>query len=53
MTFFRLYLIHRSGGRSVRVALRLAWESIRRDRVLEREHHAARQRAQQPFVHSR
>jgi hypothetical protein len=53
VTLIRLYRIHRSGGRSRRLAMRLAWQSIRRDVVLERERAAARRRAQSPFVTSR
>jgi hypothetical protein len=53
MTLYRLYRLHRSGGRPRLLALSLAWRSIHLDRAIEREIRSARRRAAVPFVDSR
>lgn len=50
---FRLYQLRRRAGIPRRMALRLAWLSVRMDRTLQRERARVLKRAQVPFVESR
>lgn len=53
MTLFRLYRLRRRAGLSRRLSLRLAIESLQRDRAFEQERRAMLRRAQMPFTTSR
>ena len=53
MTLYRLYRLRRRAGLSRRLSLRLAFESLKRDREFERQRAEALRRASTPFTSSR
>ncbi len=53
MTLYRLYRLRRRAGLSRRLALRLAIESMQRDRQFEQQRREVLRRAAMPFTTSR